>query len=463
MGKTVLPSKFTELKGLDRISTVVHEEMRCLFREITKDDVGIDGEIEVLVPKVDGRGFETTGGFIKVQSKSGATYIKENTPTSFSAPVEEHDLKYWYSVTYPVIFVVYHPDDDRLYWKDVRTYIRSNPHVWQRPFKITFNKATDVFSGGAADAIRALGNAGPPRVSTQERERLFTNLLLVKRIPPVITSAVAKVTDYRTIRAQIRGYKPPFCVIEDRLYTLADLRHKDCVLREVCDVTHINDVMSKSWLAEETRRRDLIFLLNQLLGLHLRQCGLHYNKEARRNYFPRQDDTRREFKQDWFSVRTGRNAPARIIVKHYVYGVDQFWRHLAAQLSFRYIGPSLYLQVVPKYFFTSDGETAYDRDKTGPYTTSLKASERNPHVLNHVLFWSDILSMRKPSIEIQLGARPVMTIEKLPVSGMANFAIPLDPATFDEEEDPGQADFFNLLATSDDDEEIEEDDDELAN
>lgn len=197
MGKTVLSSKFTELKGLDRISTVVHEEMRCLFREITKDDVGIDGEIEVLAPKADGRGYETTGGFIKVQSKSGATYVKENTSTSFSTPVEEGDLKYWYSVTYPVIFVVYHPDDDRLYWKDVRAYVRSAPQVWQRPFKIVFDKAADLFSGVATDAILTLGNASPPRVSTQERERLFTNLLLVKRVPPVITSAVAKVTDYR--------------------------------------------------------------------------------------------------------------------------------------------------------------------------------------------------------------------------------------------------------------------------
>jgi len=462
MGKTVLSSKFTELKGLDRISTVVHEEMRCLFREITKDDVGIDGEIEVLAPKADGRGYETTGGFIKVQSKSGATYVKENTSTSFSTPVEEGDLKYWYSVTYPVIFVVYHPDDNRLYWKDVRAYVRSAPQVWQRPFKIVFDKAADLFSGVATDAILTLGNASPPRVSTQERERLFTNLLLVKRVPPVITSAVAKVTDYRTIRAQIRGPKPPFCIIEDRLYTLADLRKKECVLREFCDVSNVNDVLSRDWRANPARQRDLIFLLNQLLGLHLRQCGIEYNPEARRNYFPRQDDTRREFKQEWFSVRTGRNAPARIIVKHYRYGPDEFWRHLASQLIFRQFGPSLYLQVVPKYFFTSDGKTAYDRDKTGPYTTKQKANERNSHVLNHVLFWSDILSMRKPTIEIQLSGRPIMTIEKLPFSGMANFAIPLDPATFDEEDDAGQANFFNTLSAEDDDDENEEADDEFA-
>ena len=75
MPKTVLSSRFQEWKGLDRISTVVHE-MKCIFREITKDDFGLDGEIEVVVPKQGGQGYETTGGIIKVQAKSGASYVK---------------------------------------------------------------------------------------------------------------------------------------------------------------------------------------------------------------------------------------------------------------------------------------------------------------------------------------------------------------------------------------------------
>jgi hypothetical protein len=56
MGKTVLPSKFQEWKGLDRISLIVHD-MKCIFREITKDDFGLDGEIEVVAPKADGKGW----------------------------------------------------------------------------------------------------------------------------------------------------------------------------------------------------------------------------------------------------------------------------------------------------------------------------------------------------------------------------------------------------------------------
>ena len=47
MGKTVSSTKKTEWKGLDRISAVVHE-MGNIWREMTKDDFGLDGEIEVV-------------------------------------------------------------------------------------------------------------------------------------------------------------------------------------------------------------------------------------------------------------------------------------------------------------------------------------------------------------------------------------------------------------------------------
>ncbi len=67
MAKTVSPSKFQEWKGLDRIQVITHE-MKCVYRELQKDDYGIDGEIEVVVPKSSGEGYEATGGILKFQS-----------------------------------------------------------------------------------------------------------------------------------------------------------------------------------------------------------------------------------------------------------------------------------------------------------------------------------------------------------------------------------------------------------
>ena len=80
--------------------------MKCIFREITKDDFGIDGEIEIVVPKPDGKGFETTGGIINVQAKSGMSYVKGDSNDGFFSQVRKEDLELWYNANYPTIYIV---------------------------------------------------------------------------------------------------------------------------------------------------------------------------------------------------------------------------------------------------------------------------------------------------------------------------------------------------------------------
>ncbi|MGC9323050.1 MAG: DUF4365 domain-containing protein, partial [Kosmotogaceae bacterium] len=179
MPKTVLKSKFQEWRGLDRISLVVHE-MHCIFREITKDDFGIDGEIEVVEEKPDGTGYQTTGGVIKVQAKSGMSYVTQDTPERFVSPVKKDDLETWYRANYPTAYIVYHPDDDRLYWKEVKSYVQSTPEVWSPPYQVVFDKARDEFSVDCLQSVRELAPASQStRVSYTQRERLISNLLQV--------------------------------------------------------------------------------------------------------------------------------------------------------------------------------------------------------------------------------------------------------------------------------------------
>lgn len=90
-----------EWKGLDRISIIVHEELGHIWRETSKDDFGIDGEIEIVTPKPDGKGSETNGQFLKVQSKAGKRYIVPDSAESFTSPVEEKDLDYWHKCNMP--------------------------------------------------------------------------------------------------------------------------------------------------------------------------------------------------------------------------------------------------------------------------------------------------------------------------------------------------------------------------
>ncbi len=447
MPKTVPLSKFMEWKGLDRISPTVHD-MKCIFREITKDDFGLDGEIEVVAPKADGKGYETTGGIVKIQAKSGESYVKQDAPEGFITPIEKSDLEGWYNAPYPVFFIVYHPKDDKLYYKEIKSYVRLTKGIFQAPLHIKFNKATDEFTSKSYRQVSEASAVSPPRIAWDQREKLFSNLLLVKRGPKTITCAPTDYEDYTAVRDAIKGFAPPFTVTGGCLYTLADLVDERCVLRGFCETGKIRQMPSGVWGEDESRRPDYVFLLNQLLGSHLRRCGLVYNRDFRRNYFPRQNDTEKVFREGWYNVRTGRSAPARIVAKYYEYGLARFWRHLAVNLSFKHIGKSWFLQLIPRYFFTEDGETPCPGDLVGPYTTGIKAIERNPHVLNHVLFWTDIISLRQPVIRLALNYKTAVVIEKEPLCGVANFAIPNDPALYEVEET--QPDFFPPMSQTTD-------------
>ena len=149
MGKFVQDSKRMEWKGLDRISLIVHEELGHIWRETSKDDFGIDGEIELVTPKPDGKGSETNGQFLKVQSKSGRKYVVQDSVGSFASPVDEKDLKYWHKCNVPVLYVVYHPDDDQLYYREVKQFIHETPNVFHRPR--AHSQIADPRKGGSSE------------------------------------------------------------------------------------------------------------------------------------------------------------------------------------------------------------------------------------------------------------------------------------------------------------------------
>ena len=456
MAKTVLPSKVTEWKGLDAIQTTVHE-MNCIFREITKDDFGIDGEIELTVQKSNGIGFETTGGIIKVQAKSGASYVKQDSDTSFITPVSQSDFESWHQGNFPVLLIVYNPNDEKLYWRHIQSYVKEDLALFRSPQKVEFRKPQDEFNAGCYQELCKLADISPPRVDYTKRERLFSNRLLVTKQPQILTCAPTKYESTKDVRVRLKSmFVPPFCIHGKHLYTLSDLRDRQCNLREVCDSTRISDIQSRKWIEDTSLRSGYVYLLNQLLWIHLYRSGLKYNPIRKVNYFPRENDTDREFKRDWHNVRTDRES-TRTVVKYYEYGSNRFWRHRAVDLKFKFVGSSLSLEVVPRYLFTIDGKTLWDSEKIGPYTTRIKAQERNTHVLADVLFWSDILSQGHPEILLQLDNRTVMVIGKLPIHGTADFAIAIDPATsYEEPDNIGQLDLFDWTT-----EEDNEDDDEF--
>ena len=449
MPKIIPDTKFTELKCLDLIAPTVHE-MKFLWREITKSDFGIDGEIEVSCPKPGGKGRQVTGGVIKVQAKSGTSYIVEDKENSFSLKSTKEDFELWQRANFPIILIAYHPRDDRLYWKEVRSCVRNTSSVWKPPFKVHFDKSEDIFDSSCAERLLTISEASPPRVSYTEKEQIYSSLLKITRIPKMIWASPTELQSFAELPGQAWEHVPPFIIKEKRLFTFSDLHALTSTLRPFYDIDQItNCSFEKLWPGEQS---NYTTLLNQLLGKHLKRQGLLYSPKYKRNFFPRDNFDDQEFKKEWYNARTRRIA-TRATCKFYHYGQDKFWRHIAANFRFRQFADSWFLQIIPMYFFTSDGKSPYESDRVGPLTTKKKSLETNISVLNHVLFWSNVLAgvgSRSSSASIWLDnksqmKKPAMVIETLPVSGISDFAIPYDPAIYEEPQGPEQTSLFASL------------------
>jgi len=278
--------------------------MGNIWREMTKDDFGLDGEIEVVTPKANGEGFETTGGIVKVQSKAGESYVRYDTESSFTTPVDQNDLDYWRKCTFPVLFIVNHPKDDKLYFKEVKAYIRDTPGVFSKPHHIKFDKTKDEFTSSSKAEVTQHAKVSPPRIAFDQQERLFSNLLAVKKLPEALYCATTRRRNRQSIRDEIEGYVPPFCVVTGKLYSLSNLADDECALKKFC-TGRVATKPASEWVQDVERVSDFVYLLNQLLRKHMGRCGVRYNPDFRRNYFPRENMTDTAFKRSWTSVRTG--------------------------------------------------------------------------------------------------------------------------------------------------------------
>lgn len=97
-----------------------------IWREITVNDVGIDGHLEFVTPD----GF-ATGKTIGVQVKSGPSYFKNESTNGWKFYIEEKHKAYWESYPLPVILVLHNTETNSSYWTDARQVLRTsqNPDI----------------------------------------------------------------------------------------------------------------------------------------------------------------------------------------------------------------------------------------------------------------------------------------------------------------------------------------------
>jgi hypothetical protein len=420
--KQVPLSKVSEWKGLDRISLVVHG-MHCIWREQEKDDIGIDGEIELCVSRTDGEGRVGTGKIIKVQSKSGTSYVTSNTSSSFHMPTRREDLDYWNKANFPVVVIVYHHKDDKLYWVHVQAQIEARDDMFVPPYIIRFDKSTDLFDESAYARLLEIVNTAPPRVALDVKETLFTNALEILEMPKSVVRSTVLPEKRAQFRQRLTGFVPPHIYQVGHTITFTEPMATENALKDVVDGQ--GEVIElDAWLDQtEANENNLRFLLKRLLHRHLtRNVGLVFDHDVKRYYFPVDDPKTSSKKMKWKNARTNRNAERSVVTK-YDYGKVSFFRHLGIEPEFLRIGDSWALILEPKHHYTTDGKIRWETKKAHSYAIRWRSREYNAQYLNHILFWAYIISKGNQSFTLDLDGTSLLRISGLPMSAEVGFGV----------------------------------------
>lgn len=421
ISKIVPKSKISEWHGLDRISVIVHQ-MGCIWREQEKDDIGVDGEIELCLPRTEGNGSIGTGKIIKVQSKSGQHYIRSNQEETFESPVSKKDLFYWGNLNVPIIYVVYHPKDDQLYWKDVQAYLKENPDAFEEPCRITFDKNTDCFNETALNALYELCQTAPERVDTSCSEILFPNFIEAITLPQAVFVSTVIPEKRAQFHQRLFGFIPPYNYKDGLLTTLTDPSKSKNAFTNIID-SEVETFPFDDWLeqdpdADYTARR----LLNSLLQKYLIDKGLRYHQRYKRFYYSDGLTKEEPIKKIWKSIRTKR-SPCRTVAKYYEYGKDKFFKHSALSARFQRYGQTWGIVLRPELYFSSDGVTAWPSKKVGAYSTRHRSREYNNHYLNNILFWCFIFSDGVSEFSMKLDGYEILRLKGMPDGVLAPFGI----------------------------------------
>jgi hypothetical protein len=134
-------------KGVRLVDGIVSDELKWILRDLRKDDIGIDGQIEIVDKK---RG--ATGRLLAVQIKCGDTYFSEEFEEGYIYRGEIKHLHYWLEHSLPVIVVICDAHMGICYWQEVTS---SNTRLIKKTWKMIIPKS-NVLSSHSKNSLTKL-------------------------------------------------------------------------------------------------------------------------------------------------------------------------------------------------------------------------------------------------------------------------------------------------------------------
>ncbi|MEZ2224653.1 DUF4365 domain-containing protein [Microcoleus sp.] len=113
-------------EGVSTIGRIFNKELKWIFREQQKADMGIDAHVEVC------DNGQPSGRLIALQIKSGESWFKEKIDEGIVFRGSLEHLKYWSEHSLPVIITLYNPSSEKVFWQAVLPkYITRTPKAWK--------------------------------------------------------------------------------------------------------------------------------------------------------------------------------------------------------------------------------------------------------------------------------------------------------------------------------------------
>lgn len=118
--------ELTDEIGINLVATIVATELKWIFREQLKKDIGIDAQIEVLDEG------KSAGHLIASQIKSGESYFIEKNDDGIIYRGDKDHLDYWSGHSLPVLVILCDIENKVAYWQHVcKENVQSTGKGWK--------------------------------------------------------------------------------------------------------------------------------------------------------------------------------------------------------------------------------------------------------------------------------------------------------------------------------------------
>jgi len=425
MGKIVNDSHIIGERGVIKFHDYCNSHFPYIcFREIQRNDFGIDGEVELVRINAEGKK-EMTGELLKVQIKAsyGTGYLKKRRDGTFAFNAKKADLEYWASYNLDVILIIYDDETGSLYSKKIEQidYLAAK----KKSFPIDFSEE-NLLENGKNDFLERYSHNFNSRVSYENPESLTSNILYIKKHPKKLFIYESKYSSKKKIFDDLRDPDdaPYFVCYANKIISPYNItRNFGSFSEDTLIDTNPEVIEWDKIVKNQVYRNNLIELLNLMLKDFLRSKSVWYNKDHKRFYFakPKEEDEKSIEKK---SVKTGKVTSKKVVTFHR-YAKDEFYRHIAFEVGYFFNMKKVYMTLSPKYLFTSDGKATITPAKVTKYTNFLTAREWNNQVLDQIWLALNFMKNDKHGINI-LSTDDVQFLTTLFIHQDVDFGIPSD-------------------------------------